>query len=204
MAVSGSRGTGVPADALPWMLAEATKVRLHKDNSSSPNAHLLSCLAELLFDSGLATTARHLGTKGPVGKEALGLTAALVSEGPWWLDPESKGRRLSLSWSRVYGPVKGFLSHVTPHTHLPQPYGGCGEGVTAGLPFLLVEEFLLRPLPRWALHVPPTSTHSPRFPICGAWRLKCNCVPGLLLLETHAGLLFFFGHATCALFVPWP
>lgn len=203
MAVSGSRETGVPADALPWMLAEATKVRPHKDNSSNPNAHLLRCFAALLFDRGLATTARHPGTRGPVGEEALGLTAARVSEGSWRLDPESKGRRLSLSRSRVYGPVRGFHSRITPRTHLPQPYGGCGEGVTAGLPFLLVEELLLRPLPRRALHVPPASTHSPRFPICGAWRLRCNCVPRLLLLETHAGFLVSFsGHAACALLAP--
>ena len=61
--------------------------------------------------------------------------AAWVSEGPWWLDPESKGRRLSLSRSRVYGPVRGFHSRITPHTHLPQPVGVAGRGSQLVSPF---------------------------------------------------------------------
>ena len=105
-----------------------SKTAQNQDNSRDPNAHLLSCLVELLFNSGLFATAQHPGTKGPVGKEAMGLMAARVSEGTWWLDQENKGRRLSLSWSKVYGPVRGFHSCITPHTHLPQPSGVGGRG----------------------------------------------------------------------------
>lgn len=103
------------------------KTAQNKDNSRDPNAHLLSCLGELLFNSGLSATAQHPRTKGPVGKEAVGLMAARVSEGTWWLDRENKGRRLSLSRSRVYGPVRGFHSCIIPHSSAPALWGW-GEG----------------------------------------------------------------------------
>ena len=53
--------------------------------------------------------------------------AARVSEGTWWLDQENKGGRLSLSRSRVSGPMRGFHSCITLHTRPPQPYRGWGR-----------------------------------------------------------------------------
>ena len=98
-------------------------------------------------------------------------------------------------------PSEG-LSFLYNSTHSSAPaLWGWGEGVIAGLPFLLVEEFLLRPLPRVGpscpTPLPPTSTHSPRFPIQAAWKLKRYCAPRLLLLETPHVFFFFFW--TCSM-----
>lgn len=72
------------------------KVRLHraKITAEIPTHTFSAALVRLLFNSGLSATAQHPGTKGPAGGEALGLIAARVSEGRWWLDRENKGRRL--------------------------------------------------------------------------------------------------------------
>lgn len=95
-------------------------------------------------------------------------------------------------------PSKG-LSFLYNSAHSSAPaLRELGEGVIAGLPFLLAEEFLLRPLPRAGPSCPPTSTQSPS-PRPRGLEAQVLLVPWLLYLETHT---FFFGHAARGLFVP--